>query len=595
MTGIQALPAPTDEEAVLRAIITMANAPRNAQGLAATREAMRGVPADAFDAHGGCLLFVACEIGCASEGRGEQSFGCQLLAMMLEGGTPPDVRSEKARTPLMKAANAGRPDMCQMLLDSGASASATDDRSFEPLHCACAGMEHMHGRVEAYEAVFSLLLQRGASPDRPNAEGMTPLMYCAQRLHGEELATETKFAEMLLAAGADLTFRTPPEARHLIGFSVVDYAVAAGDGSSTPVVGVLRKAAVAQGAETAAWLDEALVIAAWDKFLEEKIHPAHMRGTAAMVAAGVPMGEMVHGSAGTPAQNRASILQETGKAEAVVCTYAGFHADDVYDVVDNPLLLAYTKLMPNVPSMIKKVWSSRDAALTSRERGEIRRLWGHRREDQLDGDGAFLKSTGPHFVAKGLYQDWLLHIQMPLQHTYACSIPSEAAIDTLIALRTPIVEIGAGSGYWGAMLRSRGVECVLYDRAPPTDDGNNPFFGWQFTEVLEGDESKAALHRGHTLLLVWPYSDEEAAALGGESNYSDKDPWDVRALGCYTGSTVAHVGEMDELAHNITTSASFKRLLTASFEQVRHVPLPSWPHCNDALTVWRRRSGATAA
>ena len=75
----------------------------------------------------------------------------------------------------------------------------------------------------------------------------------------------------------------------------------------------------------------------------------------------------------------------------------------------------------------------------------------------------------------------------------------------------------------------------------------------------------------------------------------DSDPWDVQALRHYQGSTVVHVGEMSETAHTTTTSTLFKKLLTAAFVEVARVELPSWPHGSDALTIWRRATGATAA
>ena len=146
--------------------------------------------------------------------------------------------------------------------------------------------------------------------------------------------------EMLVAAGAELTFRTPPEARHLIGFSAVDYAVGAGDGNSTPVVGAccVAESDSRPGARVLR-LCRLAGRGARDHGLghvcgKVKIHPTHERGTVAMVAAGVPMGEMVHGSAGTPLSGAEPSLyppQETEKAEAIVCTYDVFHADDVYE------------------------------------------------------------------------------------------------------------------------------------------------------------------------------------------------------------------------------------------------------------------------
>lgn len=586
VTGLPPLPAPTDEQAVLRAIVTMVNAPPSTHGLATVRTAMLGVPADASDQHGGCLLVVATEIACKSTGRGVRSFGCELLALMLEGGTPPDVRnSDNGATPLMTAANNGRADLCELLLDAGASVSASDQRGFQPLHCACAGMEDMVGREQEFEAVFALLLARGAPPSQANGDGMTPLMYCGQRLHGP-LATSTRTAEMLLDYGADLTTRTNCKPLH--GYSAVDFALRL-DGSQSPLMALLRQVAQVRGAETRSWLSEAEKIHQWMTFFDDRIGPAHQAGTDALLAAGVPYGQSEHGVSDSPEKNAAAILQECGKVEAIVGVHCGLAPEDMFDVVDNPLFKAYTELMAVVPTVVTKQWTSRED-LTDRERGEIRRLWGQEQQPDFLTSASSTSHMRPFLVGKKLHQEWLAHIQAPLQHTYACAIPNAAAIDAIESLRMPLMELGAGAGYWGALLRLRGIECVLYDRAPPTAQGNNPFFGRQYTNVLEGDESKAQLHPGHALMLVWPYSDEEA-----ESGVPDSDPWDVRALLRYTGSTVVHVGEMDELAHNCTTSRSFKRQLTAAFTQVQGIALPSWPHCNDALTIWKRRSGANAA
>ena len=586
LTGVQTLPTPADEKAVLKAIVTMVNAPHNAHGLAAVRAAMVGVPADACDQHGGCLLVVAAEVACKSSGRGAQSYGCELLALMLEGSTPPDVRNTNGATPLMTVANKGRADLCTMLLEAGASVSATDHRGFLPLHCACAGMEDMLGREQEYAAVFAQLLDHGASPSQVNDEGMTPLMYCGQRLHGQ-LSSATQFVEMLLAAGADLTRRTSCKALH--GYSAVDYALIHGD--QTPTMALLRQAAEARGAQMVAWITEAVKIDRWVTFVDDRIVPAHQAGTDALMAAGVPFGTVYSGANDCPVKGRAAILQEVGKAAAIVGAFVGLPSEEMFDVIDNPLLKAHTGLLAVVPTVVTKRWDSQQG-LTDHERGEIQRLWGqHEQQREFLTIGPSTNRMQPFFVAKKLHQDWILHFQMPLQHTYACAIPNEAAIDAIASLRTPVLELGAGAGYWGALLRLRGVECVLYDRAPPTEAGNNPYFGRQYTEVLAGDESKAGLYPGHALVLVWPYSDEEAESIV----VPDSDPWDVRALRQYQGSTVVHVGELDELAHNRTTSRAFKQLLTSAFTQVMATPLPSWPHCDDTLTIWKRRSGATAA
>jgi hypothetical protein len=575
--GIRAkMPSPVSEGAVFDAALILANSPQNDRGLGAVESALIGVPPEACDQHGNCLLNVAIEMACRSPGRGPQSYGCKLIASMLDGGTPPDVRDFRGATPLMYAANTGRSDLCEILLDAGASLTSTDERDFRPLHCACAGMEGMYGRVEEYEAVFALLLTRGASPNVVNAEGMTPLMYCGQRLHGR-LADATGIAEMLLAAGADLTTRTNCEPVH--GYSVVDYAIL--HGSETPIMALLRQTAEARGSGAVAWMIEAEKIQRWIAFTNNHITPAHNAGMEALAAAGVPC---FTGTRESPAQKAAAILQECGKAEAIVGVHGGL--EDAFDVVHNPLLKAFNGLMSASPTVMIKRWT-RQNEVSDWECGEIQMLWGTHQQGQIlaESTAHVNHMHQSFFVGRKLHQDWLQHSQCPLQHTYACSIPSEAAIDALVALQTPLLELGAGAGYWGALLRMRGVECVLYDRAPPTAEGNNPFFSRQYTIVLEGDERKASLHPDHTLMMVWPFSEEEA-----EAGMPDSDQWDVRALRLYAGSTVVHVGELQLDAYNCTTSSAFKHELASTFMQVQCIKLPSWPNCSDELTIWKRRS-----
>jgi hypothetical protein len=89
--------------------------------------------------------------------------------------------------------------------------------------------------------------------------------------------------------------------------------------------------------------------------------------------------------------------------------------------------------------------------------------------------------------------------------TYAWAIPSEEALD-LIAQHGPIVEIGAGTGYWARLLAGRGVDIICYDMYPPIVDELN---GWHdkaglFYPVNGGGPEIAAEHPDRTLLLCWP-------------------------------------------------------------------------------------------
>ncbi len=111
---------------------------------------------------------------------------------------------------------------------------------------------------------------------------------------------------------------------------------------------------------------------------------------------------------------------------------------------------------------------------------------------------------------------------------YAFAVPTEAALTT-IARYAPIVELGAGTGYWAYLLRQRGVDVVAYDRFPP-DRAENPnrLDPRLWTEVLAGDESVLARFPDRGLLLCWP---------------SWRDPFAAAALDVYPGATLIYIGE----------------------------------------------------
>ena len=83
--------------------------------------------------------------------------------------------------------------------------------------------------------------------------------------------------------------------------------------------------------------------------------------------------------------------------------------------------------------------------------------------------------------------NWLLRWPTPGSRGHApihCYMAEPQALLALAA-RAPLLEIGAGTGYWAHRLRGMGVDILAYDLEPPgTDDARNSFFvGLQFTEV----------------------------------------------------------------------------------------------------------------
>ena len=58
----------------------------------------------------------------------------------------------------------------------------------------------------------------------------------------------------------------------------------------------------------------------------------------------------------------------------------------------------------------------------------------------------------------------------PARRLYSWAMPSEAAIDCLVRhskMCAGVLEVGAGTGFWAALLSSRGVDVFAVDEAPP--------------------------------------------------------------------------------------------------------------------------------
>jgi hypothetical protein len=157
---------------------------------------------------------------------------------------------------------------------------------------------------------------------------------------------------------------------------------------------------------------------------------------------------------------------------------------------------------------------------------------------------------------------------------YAFAIPTEAALET-IARYAPIVELGAGNGYWTFLLRRRGVDCVAYDLAPPDRMPNpNVFRPFTWACVQQGDVDVLAGHGDRALFLCWP---------------SYRDPFAARALNAYSGTTLIYIGET---RGGHTADDAFFDLLDGSWRIVEEVELPNWPGTRDALTVYSRAASS---
>src|SRR5687767_5522442 len=70
--------------------------------------------------------------------------------------------------------------------------------------------------------------------------------------------------------------------------------------------------------------------------------------------------------------------------------------------------------------------------------------------------------TGPAAIGSAS-ADELRDVRKAFCRVWGFSIPCREAVEALRALERPLVEIGAGSGYWTALLRAAGLDMVATD------------------------------------------------------------------------------------------------------------------------------------
>ncbi|MBK8202457.1 MAG: hypothetical protein IPK68_09155 [Bdellovibrionales bacterium] len=154
-------------------------------------------------------------------------------------------------------------------------------------------------------------------------------------------------------------------------------------------------------------------------------------------------------------------------------------------------------------------------------------------------------------------------------YKYAWAIPRKAALE-VIAKYSPIVEVGAGSGYWAKLLNDMGVDIIAYDSDSKTHYGSGTKHHFPWFDVRNGDESVAKDHSDRALFLCWPpYATKMAA----------------NCLKNYKGDTVLFIGEWD----GCTGDESFFKLLEKNFVSEEIIDLPVWLGLHDALYVFRRK------
>ena len=147
---------------------------------------------------------------------------------------------------------------------------------------------------------------------------------------------------------------------------------------------------------------------------------------------------------------------------------------------------------------------------------------------------------------------------------WCCAVPDPTSIEK-IAQYSPLLEIGAGNGFWANELSKMGTKIDAFDSGL---DYGPKFFPVKMIETLDLDEFK-----DRTLLLIWP---------------SDKLNWPFEIISSHSWQRIIYIGEWKggRMAND-----SFFDYLKAHYEIKYLKQMPRFPLWKDSLYVLERSRG----
>lgn len=148
---------------------------------------------------------------------------------------------------------------------------------------------------------------------------------------------------------------------------------------------------------------------------------------------------------------------------------------------------------------------------------------------------------------------------------YAWAIPNEEAI-RICTKYSPLVEIGAGNGYWAKLIREAGGTVYTYDCKSII---SCKAVASRF--VVNGFPEDVARHNDCNLFLCWPPYDVGMAA---------------NCLKHFSGKYVIYIGEG---RGGCTADDRFHDILATCFTDIETVNIPQWPGVHDYLSVLERK------
>ena len=144
---------------------------------------------------------------------------------------------------------------------------------------------------------------------------------------------------------------------------------------------------------------------------------------------------------------------------------------------------------------------------------------------------------------------------------YSWAVPDNKTLKT-IAAYSPLIEIGAGGGYWASLLHAIGADIIAFDQKPYS----NYYVDCRHFEVKRGGYSTVRHYPERTLFVCWPIRDAQNALKQGLNRHYQKD------LMLYIGDPLGCTCRMP-----------------ANWIAEDMIDIPQWKGMYDGLFIYRRR------
>lgn len=166
-------------------------------------------------------------------------------------------------------------------------------------------------------------------------------------------------------------------------------------------------------------------------------------------------------------------------------------------------------------------------------------------------------------------------LRKKLRWKYSYAVPNEKAIKYLVK-HSPIVEMGAGLGYWASLVEKEGGNVMCFDKKEPQENEyvtrKEPFH-----PVRIGTPKVLKNHSEKSLFLCWP------------SDFNQNEGWSDKALETYLSSGGETLFLVSEGRGGAAGSDRLFDLIDKEMVKIDTIGLPTFPSLHDKLDIFKAK------